>query len=429
MLEQGYSNLVVNEQLRDNNLSTVQANLLRKVVYGAVENWLYLDYWLTILAPRKSKPDVKMLLMAGLYELHFLSGTYAHVIVNRYVEAAKKHFPYAKDFVHAVLRKAQREPLNLEPLSPLERLSLQYSHPKWLVGKWLKRYGLEESEALLKANLQQRPLALRVNTFKAKTQQVIASLEEEGCECSRDVHLENAVLVRRIGQKSLENLTAFQQGWVTVQDVSSMLVGHIANPSEGQKWLDLCAAPGGKATDLASRLMPSGQVIACDIHAHKLPLITQNLTRLGLTNCEVRHQDAGVCVEDFHQCFDGVLLDAPCSGFGIIGRKPEIKYRKQPEDIGQLVGIQKALLDLAADYVKPSGYLIYSTCTIFKEENEDQIADFLSRRQDYVLEAIQALVPEGVPNLATQGGMLSLRQSNHWSDGFFIAKLKRKETT
>lgn len=439
MLEEGYSNLVVNEQIRSYSLEGVSANRVRKVVYGTVERWLYLEAWLDALCHKRVKPDVRMLLMAGLYELQFLSGTYDHVIVNRYVAGAKQMAPHAKDFVHAVLRTAQREPLSLTAMAPLDRLSLTYSHPKWLVGKWLKRFGEEETQGLLAAGLRQRPLYLRVNTLKATRDQVLKALADAGAEAQPDQWLDNAVVVSRLGPNSLETLPIFAEGWVTVQDVSSMLVGHVAAPASGERWLDLCAAPGGKATDLATRVSGPkgcdagpdcelGTVVACDLHPHKLPLIQENAERLGLSNIELRQQDAGVQVLDFEGAFDGVLLDAPCSGFGIIGRKPEIKYRKRPEDVGALAGLQKQLLELAGDYVKPGGYLIYSTCTIFKEENEQQIEAFLSAHPDFQRVSLEGLVPVGIP--AVEGtdlssGMVSLRQSNGWSDGFFIARLQK----
>jgi len=425
MLNEGYSNLVVNDQIRGAKLEGATANRVRKVVYGTIEHWLYLEAWLSNLTHKGMKPDVKMLLMAGLYELNYLSGTHDHVIVNRYVNAVLKIAPHAKDYVHAILRRAQREPLDLSGLDLKNRLSLTYSHPIWLVGKWLKRLGEVETEALLQANLAQRPLALRVNTLRATQGQVLDSLLEAGAKAELDPYLDNAILVHNLGGNNLETLSCFSGGWVTVQDVSSMLVGHIAAPRTGESWLDMCAAPGGKATDLAVRTGPGGRVIACDLHEHKLPLIQENADRMGLGQLEVRKQDARIRVEAFEGAFDGVVLDAPCSGFGIIGRKPEIKYRKRPEDIGALSLVQKGLLELAGDYVKPGGYLIYSTCTIFKEENEDQILDFLDKRADYVCESIEGLVPVGVPLASKDVGMMLLRQSNGWSDGFFIAKLRR----
>lgn len=395
MIDEGYSNLVVNDYIKGAKLEGVVSNRLRKVVYGTIENWLFLERWLSKLSHRSIKSDIKLILLAGLYELNFLSGTHDHVIVNRYVGATKKLAPHGKDFVNAILRRAQREPLVLDGMEMKDALSLKYSHPLWLVGKWIKRFGQEETESLLRANMAQRPLALRVSSGEFTVDEVLKNILEEGATAERDAWLDNGIVVHKLGSVGLERMNAFSKGWVTVQDFSSMLVGHVAAPKVGEHWLDLCAAPGGKATDIAWRVGRNGLVVACDLHEHKLPLIQENANRMNLGQLKVRHQDALVRVDAFEKAFDGVLLDAPCSGFGIIGRKPEIKYRKVPDDIGALASVQKALLELAGDYVKPGGYLIYSTCTIFKEENEDQIAQFLEMRSDFSLEAIEMNAPEG----------------------------------
>lgn len=428
VLDEGYSNIVVNEQLKGSKLDHNVAARVRKVVYGTLENWIYLESWLGSLAHKSIKSDIKLLLMAGLYELNFLSGTFDHVIVNRYLAAVETFAPHAKAFVNAIFRNAQRQPLTLTHLKPQEYLSITYSYPMWLVGKLLKRFGQAETQALLEAGQMQRPLYLRVEADKMSVDAVVQMLEQAGVSVTADKWLNNALAISHLGPNRLEALEPFADGLVTVQDVSSMLVGHVARPEAGDKWLDLCAAPGGKATDLASRCGAEGRVVACDIHPHKLDLIIENARRLGLENLSARLGDASVVQDEFFEAFDGVLLDAPCSGMGIIGRKPEIKLRKRPDDIVGLVDIQKRMLELAAAYVKPGGYLIYSTCTIFSEENEAQIERFLEARTDYERVDLSIDLPADLPVVhrdALAQGMVHLRQSNGWSDGFFIAKLKR----
>jgi len=422
MVEGGYSTIVVSELLKQAQLNDQQAKHFRKVVYGTIENWLYLEEWLKVLADKRIKQDIKILILAALYEVKFLQGMPDHVVVNRYVEYVNRQYKFAKAFVNAILRRAYREPLDLSTFSDQHRLSLLYSHPQWLVKLLHQRFGADEAEAILQANCSEKPLSIRMRVEKYTVEEVISELEREGVLVERVAGVSSALIIKRLGSIGLSSLSAFKKGMFIVQDLSSILVGVIASPKKGDVVLDVCSAPGGKTTDLAERVGQKGKVIACDIHEHKLALVSENSKRLQLDNIEVRLQDATTLENAFIDRFDCVLLDAPCSGLGIIGRKPEIKYRKNQNEVQALVTIQKRMLHIASHYVKSGGNLIYSTCTILDEENDKQVLEFLSMHPEFVLETIQAYLPE---RLQSDSSTLTLLQSNGLTDGFFIAKLKR----
>ncbi|MCK8058055.1 MULTISPECIES: 16S rRNA (cytosine(967)-C(5))-methyltransferase RsmB [unclassified Fusibacter] len=422
MGDEAYSNIVVNQMITEAGLDAQDARMLRKVVYGVIENWMLLEYTLSHYAKKRMKPEVKYLLMAALYELLYLDGRKDHAVVNRYVGAAKKQYSFASGFINAVLRNALREPVELPEAPVAHALSIRYSHPEWLVRRWIENFGEEETRKLLEADLSQKPLTLRVDTLKESTSSVIEKLRKHGVDCMRHEYVEHAIIVKSLGNNRLEQLQCFVDGTVFVQDVSSMLVGMAASVEKGMRVLDLCSAPGGKSTDIASRLQGTGEVVACDIHPHKLELVKENKDRLKLDNMTLRVQDALKLRQEDVGSYDVVLLDAPCSGMGIIGRKPEIKLRKSIEDIEGLVEVQAQMLKVASQYVKSGGILLYSTCTIEREENEDQIERFLQDNHGFEIENL------GVDfSFACEptDSFVSLRQSSGWSDGFFIAKLKK----
>ncbi len=407
MYQNGYSNIVVNRVLKTANLERKEQNTHRQIVYGVIENWLYLEHLLSLYVNKRMKRDLKCFLMAGLYELLFLDGRPNHVVLNRYVDTAKVDYKYAHKFVNAVMRRALREPYDLTSLNRLDYLSLKYSQPKWLVERWLKQFGDDETEQLLSQNQKKRSIFLRVNRNLATAETLIDALDKQGVVANKVKGLPYAVEVVAFSEVALASLDAFKAGWFTVQDAGAMRVAEAADISGDMQVLDLCSAPGGKATDMAERLT-EGHVLACDIHEHKIRLIEQNIKRLRLNNISTRISNAKVLNPDFIDKYDRVLLDAPCSGFGVISKKPEIKYRKTLNDIENLIKIQREMLDVAQNYVKIGGNLIYSTCTIDLEENQAQIELFLKQHSHFEL-----LVEE------------SANTSEILSDGFYVAVLKR----
>ncbi len=421
MLKNGYSTIVINRVLASSNLTVRDEKTHRNTVLGVVENWLYLDYLLSLYVNKRVRGALKCFLMAGLYELHFASGRQPHAVVNRYVDTAKVDFPKNEKFVNAVLRRSLREKPNLTTLSLNEQLSLTYSYPEWLIELWQRQYGAEICRVIMAYSLEQRGVFLRVNTNQTTRQALLAELQSLGVSAERAI-LPNAISVTHFGNNRLTDLAAFKKGYFTVQDLSAMLVGHLAGASSGNKVLDLCSAPGGKAFDLAERIGENGTLIACDIHAHKLKLIHTGAKRLRLANINTELSDAQQYRADFAEKFDIVLLDAPCSGLGTIGKKPEIKYRKSLKDIEKLAIIQQKMLEQAAKYVKVGGNLVYSTCTLNKAENSEQIIRFMNKQQQFKLQPISQLTDIAVP---TVDEMVEIIPSDKWSDGFFIAVLKR----
>ncbi len=421
MLKNGYSTIVINRVLASANLSLRDEKTHRNTVLGVVENWLYLDYLLSLYVNKKVRGALKCFLMAGLYELHFTSGRQPHVVVNRYVDTAKVDFPKNEKFVNAILRRSLRETPDLTTLSLNKQLSLRYSFPEWLIELWRRQYGLDVCRAMMACSLEQRGVFLRVNTNQISRDTLLADLQSLGVSAKSAI-LPNAIAVTNFGDNRLTDLVSFNSGHFTVQDLSAMLVGHLAAAKAGDKVLDLCSAPGGKAFDLAERIGSKGELIACDIHAHKLKLIKSSAKRLRLNNIKVELSDALQYRADFAECFDIVLLDAPCSGLGTIGKKPEIKYRKSVEDIKKLSIIQQKMLEQAANYVKIGGNLVYSTCTLNKSENSGQIIAFLKSQHNFSLVPPSQLTDVAVP---TKNDMVEIIPHEGWSDGFFIAVLKR----
>ncbi|PIE76891.1 MAG: hypothetical protein CSA13_02205, partial [Clostridiales bacterium] len=421
MLKGGYSNIVINRVLAAARLTVREEKTHRNTVLGVVENWLYLDYLLQLFVAKKVRGELKCFLMAGLYELHFGRGRENHAVVNRYVDTAKLDFPKNHKFVNAILRRSLREVPDLTKLATAQRLSLQFSFPLWLIELWTKQYGMSTCRSIMANSLAQRGVFLRVNQNQISRTALLSDLKAEGVTAKAAV-LPNAIYVSAFGEKRLTELSAFQNGQFSIQDLSAMLVGYLAGAKPGDKVLDLCSAPGGKALDLAERIGPKGKLVACDIHEHKLKLIRSAAERLKLGNIIVELSDATQYCADFERSFDVVLLDVPCSGLGTIGKKPEIKYRKNPQDIDKLQVIQQKMLEQAANYVKVGGNLVYSTCTLNDLENRAQITRFLKTHTQFRLVTTPCLANIELP---TRDGMVEIIPGESWSDGFFIAVLQR----
>lgn len=420
-----YSNISINKNFKDIDISDQEKGLATELIYGVIENKYYLNYIIDKLSKIKSKKMstyVKISLWLGIYQILFLDSIKDHAAVNESVALIKKYDKKSSGFVNAILRNVIRNKENIMEIDKkdiVEYLSIKYSYNQWLIRKWIEEFGQEFTEDLLEANSEKPNLYIRSNTLKINRDELINKLREQGIDCSKVNGIDEAIIVKNL--KNIENNKLFKEGYFTVQDISSMLVGKVANPKEEKLVLDVCSAPGGKTTHLGTIMKNTGQVISRDIFDHKLKLINNTIKRLGLKNIKVENFDALNIDENSIDKFDYVICDVPCSGMGIIKRKPEIKFKKE-EEIKDLPIIQKKILNNASKYVKLGGNLIYSTCTIHDEENINIVKEFLNINDNFELVPID----EVNVDLDNQDkGYIKIYPNIHGMDGFFIAKLKR----
>jgi 16S rRNA (cytosine967-C5)-methyltransferase len=328
--------------------------------------------------------------------------------------------------VNGVLRSLQREGLpSLDVISdPIERLSIETSHPEWLVKRWVSQFGMERTKEMCEVNLTAPLQTARVNLTKTTIRECIEDLDEEGFLIEKSPIIPEAI---RALKGNLAFSRAFKKGMITIQDESSMLAAYALAPNENELILDACAAPGGKSTHIAETMKLTGGVISLDLHEHKVKLINENAKRLGLGNIRTIAMDSRNAGEHFEkEYFDRILLDAPCSGLGVMRRKPDMKYTKKEQDLNQLSTIQQNLLKSVSPLVKKGGILVYSTCTVDKEENENTVFTFLQEHPEFEVDVtLKERMPEAIQPLVTEGYLQILPQ-DFGSDGFFIACLRKK---
>ena len=416
-----WSDGFLKKSLRDAGLDSRDAALATRLCFGVLQNRLLLDYYLGRLSTmklEKMEPAVRNSLRLGAYQVLFLDRVPDHAAVSEAVDLARKGSknPRSASLVNGVLRSLVRQKDSLElPADP----AIRYSHPKWLADTFTRRLGREEAERLMAADNGDPPTCAQVNTTKATADQVTESLRAEGVEAAPHPWLPDCLLLSHTG--SLEELTTFRNGLFYIQDAAARLAVLAAAPSSGMKVLDACAAPGGKSFAAAIAMAGRGSVTSCDIHPHKIELIRAGARRLGLDNCiSAELMDGKACRETFLDGFDLVIADVPCSGLGIIRKKPDIRY-KDPAPLEGLPRVQKAILDNVYRYVRPGGALLYATCTLLERENEDVVLGFLDRHKDFTLETFQ--LPGDFEG--TEKGMVTCWPQRHGTDGFFFAKLRR----
>lgn len=286
---------------------------------------------------------------------------------------------------------------------------------------WLKQYSKDTVEQIGSALNQRAEVCGRVNTLKGIKAELLTTLEKEGVQVEPGHLLEEAFYLKKLD--NLQNLASFKVGAWTVQDESAMLVAHVVDPKAGEHILDMCSAPGGKSMHMAAKMGNVGEIISCDIHPHKLELIEKNAKRLGISIMRPALQDGMILNKDWIGKFDKVLLDAPCSGLGIMKRKPDIRLHKTEEDLKEIVEIQKALFKNAVQYLKPNGRLVYSTCTISYEENEKMVKE-ATKEYGLELENIVDTIPKLIQSSVEEKGMIQILPNMADTDGFFIASLK-----
>ena len=424
----GWSDGALKKQLQSTQLDNRDAALATQLCFGVVQNRMLLDFYLARFSNiplRRMESKVVQALRLGLYQMLFLTRVPQSAAVNRSVELTRSYCknPRAPGMVNGILRALQRSLDDLPTIpktDPAEYLGTLYSHPKWLVEAFLSRLGSEETARLLAANNTQPPITAFPNTLRATTQALRETLAEQGVEAQAHPWLEDCLILRHTG--SVEGLSAFQEGLFYIQDPASHLAVLAAGPCPGMRLLDVCAAPGGKTFASGMEMEGKGEIVACDLHPHKKNLLQKGAQRLGLECVQAVTADGRVRVPEWEDSFDCVVVDVPCSGLGVIRKKPDIRY-KDPNALENLPEVQRAILENAAGYVKPGGVLLYSTCTLLPRENEENVAWFLERNSSFSLQ------PFSLPGEVGGGneGMVTLWPHIHDTDGFFICRLRRNE--
>lgn len=417
--DKAYSNIIINEVLSNNELSRADKSLFTELVYGTLKRKYTLDYLLKPFVQTKLKGWVRQLLWMSIYQYAYLDKIPEHAIIHEAVEIAKyKGGPHNGNVVNGILRNMMRSELPdfTEITDDKKRIAIEYSLPKWLVDHWVTHFGIEKTEEIAQSFLDKVSTTVRVNLTRITVDEAIRRLTDDDYIVEQDKEIDTCL---HISGKPIIESRLFKDGLVSIQDKSSMFVGEVMSLTEGDKVLDACSAPGGKACHMAEILNGTGHVDATDIHEHKIDLIDFNIKKLRLSNISAFEHDA---TEKYDKVYDKILVDAPCSGLGVLRHKPEIKYEQSQHSIQSLVEIQLEILNNVKDSVKPGGTIIYSTCTIEQMENENVIYTFLKANNDFEFDAFEH------PITGEKVKTMQVLPQDFNSDGFFITRIKRKET-
>lgn len=428
--------MALRQVLRESRLERRERAFVTECVYG-VMRWQGKIDWLLSQACRRPleslTPWIRNALRLGLYQCLWMERVPHWAAVHETVTLARRfgHAGAAR-FVNGVLRTVLRQHMVYElpdaQRSPVTHLAVAFSHPDWLVERWLQRYGWERTQALCAANNSPAGITLRTNTLRSTPQELAQRLRQEGVLQVRPALLRPEGLVIQ-GVDRLDALQSYHEGLFQVQDSGAMLVAPVCRPRPGQRWLDVCAAPGGKTTHLAQLMSDTGSVLACDLQAGRLRLLRQNLRRLGVMCVDTRVADATAPLPE-HGLFDGILIDAPCSGFGVLRRHPDIKWRKTAGNLQELQAIQLQLLHAQHARLTAEGALVYSVCSNEPEETHAVVQRFLLDHPHMRLDPIDHELPEGLAPSAQSPGTLDLTPEQWATEGVFIARFchRNKQT-
>lgn len=462
-----FTDIALDRVLQTNELNDADRRLVTELVYGSVRRMRSLDALIDQLGKKKAHqqpPDLRTILHIGLYQLRYQERIPASAAVNTTVELAKENgFKGLAGVVNGLLRqydrlasssadlnqshpnsndppsltpsyqgKGQGESQNLKsndplqlPVEPIDRLGILHSFPNWMIEMWLEQLGVEETEQLCEWLNQSPTIDLRVNPLRVSVEEVEAAMQAVGVDVRRVPNLPQALRVVG-GTGRIQQLPGFSEGWWTIQDSSAQLVSHLLDPQAGDVVIDACAAPGGKTTHMAELMADKGKIWACDRAPSRLKKLKENAQRLQLQSIQICTGDSRNFPQ-FTDCADRVLLDAPCSGLGTLHRRPDIRWRITPETVQELSVLQGELLEQAATWVKPGGVLVYATCTLHPQENEEVIQPFLEQHSHWQIKQPSPDSPLSV--FSTPQGWLKVWPHRHQMDGFFMVRLKRSESS
>ena len=411
-----YSHIALKQVLdKYQYLDKKERAFITRVVNGTLERMIELDHIIHSFSKvkvNKMKPVIRMILRSGVYQIKYMDAVPDSAVCNESVKlAGKRGFTGLKGFVNGVLRNVSRNLTKVEYPSrekdPEGYLSIRYSLPAWLAAQWISEYGLEKAEEIGEGFFAERPLCVRCNTSRISREELAERLRREGVEVTPDEEVPCALWLQ--GYDHVAGLPEFREGLFYVQDLSSMRAVLWADPKEGDQVLDVCAAPGGKAIHVAEMLRGTGMVEARDLTDYKIGLLEENIRRAGLANIQAVKWDATLPDPEKEEKMDIVLADLPCSGLGVLGKKPDLRYKMTPEKEEELARLQQKILSVVQAYVKPGGTLVYSTCTIHRVENEENTRWFLENHPKFRLRKERQLLPG-----ADRG------------DGFYIAVMEKE---
>ena len=426
-----YNNIALRRALKENGaMSDKDKAFVTETVNGTLRNIFYIDYIINAVSTvntEKIKPWILAVLRISVYQMIFMKVP-QRAAIDEGVELVKnKSFGKLAGFTNGVLRSISRD---LESIAMPDKekegamyLSIKYSHPLWLVKMWLSQYEFEFVEELCQANLETPRVTVSANTLKVSKNELKEKFAKENIEVEDTKYIKNSLSLKKVSD--MTKLKTFNEGLFHVQDESSAIAIEILGAESGETILDICAAPGGKSFLIAEKMGNKGKVISRDIFQHKLDLMKDTSDRLGIDIIDTELKDATHHYAEDENKYDRVLIDAPCSGFGLLRKKADIRLRRTGDDIDSLVSMQRQILEVSSSYVKTDGVLVYSTCTICKKENIGNIKWFLDNFP-YALEDISQLLPEGLTDENSSNGYVNLFPNVHGTDGFFIARFRRK---
>ena len=406
-------------------------SFITEIVYGTLKYRLKLDYIINQFSKtpvHKMKPFVRNIIRMSVYQMLFLDKVPVSAVINEAVKIIKKRkFGTLSGFVNGVLRQIERNKAEIvypdQESHLADYLSIFYSIPEWIIKAWLKKYDAETVEKICAALNERARVCIRVNTLKTTIEELQTIFEKENLLYESGAFLKEAMHIKNVD--NLQASPSFKKGLWTVQDESAMLVAYIVDPQPGERVLDLCSAPGGKSIHMAELMKNEGEIISADVHEHKLELIQKSAERMGISIIYPVLQDGTILNKAYVEAFDRILLDAPCSGLGIIKRKPDIRYNKAAEDIKEIALLQRKLADCAVKYLKENGRLVYSTCTLSEAENEEMVR-YIEKHLGLELCEITGRVPEILRPYIKNKGALEILPYVAGTDGFFIACFKKK---